>query len=60
MKKIPTLVFGHRNPDTDSVCSAIAMSYLKNELGDNTSPRVIGHINKESQFVLNYFGIKEP
>lgn len=60
MKKIPTLVFGHRNPDTDSVCSAIAMSYLKNQLGENTSPRVIGHINKESQFVLNYFGIKEP
>ena len=60
MKTIPTLVFGHRNPDTDSVCSAIALSYLKNELGENTSPRVIGHINKESQFVLNYFGIKEP
>ena len=60
MKKIPTLVFGHRNPDTDSVCAAIAMSYLKNELGENTSPRVIGHINKETQFVLNYFGVKEP
>lgn len=60
MKTIPTLVFGHRNPDTDSVCSAIALSYLKNELGENTSPRVIGHINKETQFVLNYFGIKEP
>ncbi len=60
MKKIPTLVFGHRNPDTDSVCAAIAMSYLKNQLGENTSPRVIGHINKESQFALNYFGVKEP
>ena len=60
MKKIPTLVFGHRNPDTDSVCAAIALSYLKNQLGENTSPRVIGHINKESQFALNYFGVKEP
>ena len=60
MKKIPTLVFGHRNPDTDSVCAAIALSYLKNQLGENTSPRVTGHINKESQFALNYFGVKEP
>ena len=55
-----TYVFGHRNPDTDSVCSAISFSYLKNQLGDNTSPRVLGHINKESAFVLNHFGVKEP
>ena len=55
-----TYVFGHRNPDTDSVCSAISFSYLKNALGENTVPRVLGHINKESKFVLNYFGIKEP
>ena len=34
MKK--TLIFGHRKPDTDSVMSAIALSYLRNELGDNT------------------------
>lgn len=58
--KYPTLIFGHRNPDTDSVCSAISFSYLKNQLGENTSPRVLGHINKETQFVLNHFGIKEP
>jgi len=58
--KNPTLVFGHRNPDTDSVCSAISFSYLKNQLGDSTSPRVLGHINKETQFVLNYFQVKEP
>ena len=55
-----TYVFGHRNPDTDSVCSANSLSYLKNQLGDNTSPRVLGHINKESAFVLNHFGVKEP
>ena len=55
-----TYVFGHRNPDTDSVCSAISFSYLKNQLGDNTSPRVLGHINKESAFVLKHFGVKEP
>ncbi len=55
-----TYVFGHRNPDTDSVCSSISLSYLKNQMGDVTVPRVLGHINKETQFVLNYFGVKEP
>ena len=55
-----TYVFGHRNPDTDSVCSAISFSYLKNQLGDNTSPRVLGHINKESAFALKHFEVKEP
>lgn len=53
-------IFGHRNPDTDSVCSSIALSYLKNKLGENTVPRVLGHINKESKFVLDYFKVKEP
>lgn len=53
-------IFGHRNPDTDSVCSSIALSYLKNQLGENTVPRVLGHINAESKFVLDYFGVKEP
>ena len=55
-----TFVFGHRNPDTDSVCSAISMSYLKNQRGEKTEPRVLGHINKESAFVLKHFGVKEP
>jgi len=55
-----TYIFGHRNPDTDSVCSSICLSYLKNQLGDNTVPKVLGHINKESKFVLDYFKVKEP
>ena len=58
MKKI--LIFGHKKPDTDSVMSAIGLSYLKNQLGDNTEPRVLGTINKESEFVLNYFNLKPP
>ena len=53
-------VFGHQNPDTDSVTSAISLSYLKNQLGMDTEPRVLGHINKESKYVLDYFKIKEP
>lgn len=53
-------IFGHKKPDTDSVTSAIALSYLKNKLGYNTEPRVLGPINQETKFVLNYFNIKEP
>lgn len=55
-----TFIFGHRNPDTDSVCASIALSYLLNELGKNTVPKVLGHLNNESKFVLDYFKIKEP
>ena len=40
--------------------SAIGLSYLKNQLGENTEARVLGTINKESQYVLNYFNIKAP
>ena len=58
MKK--TYIFGHRKPDSDSVMSAIGLSYLKNQLGENTEPRVLGSINKESQYALEYFNIKEP
>ena len=53
-------IFGHKNPDTDSVASAISLSYLKNALGFKTSPKVLGTLNKETRFVLNYFNIKEP
>ncbi|MBM7615349.1 putative manganese-dependent inorganic diphosphatase [Alkaliphilus hydrothermalis] len=53
-------IFGHRNPDTDSVASAIALSYLKKQLGYDTLPCVIGNINKESQYILDYFEIPSP
>ncbi len=53
-------IFGHKKPDTDSVCSSISLSYLKNQLGLNTVPKVLGHVNKESKFALDYFGIEEP
>lgn len=58
MKK--TYIFGHKKPDTDTVMSAIALSYLKNKLGENTEPRVLGTINKESAYALKYFNIKQP
>lgn len=53
-------IFGHRNPDTDSVTSAITLSYLKNKLGMNTEPAVLSSVNKESKYALQFFDIKEP
>ena len=58
MKKI--FIFGHKKPDTDSVMSAIALSHLKNALGDNTEPRILGAINKETSYALKYFNLKMP
>ena len=53
-------VFGHKKPDTDSVCSAIVLSYLKNKLGYNTEPRILGNINGETEYALKKFGFKKP
>ena len=55
-----TYVIGHKKPDTDTVCSAISYSYLKNKLGWKTEPRVLGNINKETEYALKYFNVKEP
>ena len=53
-------IFGHRNPDTDSVTAAITLAYLKRKLGMNAIPVILSSINKETKYALNYFGIKEP
>lgn len=53
-------IFGHKVPDTDSVCASISLSYLKNKMGMKTEPRVLGTLNKETKFVLDYFNIPEP
>ncbi len=55
-----TVIFGHRNPDTDSICSSIALSYLKNQLKEKTIPKAIGHLNSETKFVLKHFNVSEP
>ena len=55
-----TYVFGHKNPDTDSICAAIGLSYLKNKLGFKTKPASLGNINHETKFALEYFGFKVP
>lgn len=53
-------IFGHKNPDTDSICSAIAYSELKKIQGYNAYPVRLGKINKETRYVLDYFNIPEP
>ena len=53
-------VFGHRNPDTDSVTASIALSHLKKELGVNAVPAVLSGINLETKYALKYFKVKEP
>ena len=54
------LVFGHKNPDTDSICSSIALSHLKNQLGESAKPYALGEIRKEAQFALDYFKVSAP
>ena len=57
---MPIYIFGHKNPDTDSVCASIALANLKNKLGTRAIPRILGDINNETKFVLNYFNVMEP
>ena len=57
-----TYVVGHRNPDTDSICSAIAYANLKNKM-ENTNhyeARRAGLVSSETEFVLNRFGVQTP
>ena len=61
MKSRPVYVIGHKNPDTDSICAAICYANLKNKLtGEEYEARRCGHLNEETQFVLNRFGVKSP
>ena len=54
-------VVGHMNPDTDSICSAIAYANLKEKItGEKYTPKRAGQISPETEFVLNHFGIKTP
>lgn len=53
-------IFGHKNPDTDSVMSAISLAHFKCMQGINAEPRVLGTINAETEYALNKFGIEAP
>lgn len=54
-------IFGHKNPDTDSICSALVKERFNRKLGyERCFARRLGNLNKETQYVLNYLGIEEP
>lgn len=55
-----TLIFGHKNPDTDSICSALVYADLKTKLGANVEPVRLGTVSSETQFVLDYFKVAAP
>ncbi|WP_243388157.1 manganese-dependent inorganic pyrophosphatase [Bacillus kexueae] len=55
-----TLIFGHKNPDTDSICSAIVYADLKTKLGKTVEPIRLGEVNKETQYALDYFNMEAP
>ena len=58
MSKI--LVFGHKNPDTDTITSAIVYAYLKQQLGTDAEAVRLGDVNNETKFALEKFGFEAP
>ena len=61
LKEKQVFVIGHKNPDTDSICSAIAYADLKNKTEDASFlPKRAGEINNETKYVLDFFGVDAP
>ncbi|TWH49477.1 putative manganese-dependent inorganic diphosphatase [Sporomusa sp. KB1] len=56
----PIYIIGHRNPDTDSICSAVAYANLKTALGEHVVPARAGKINAETKYVLELFSVQPP
>jgi manganese-dependent inorganic pyrophosphatase len=55
-----TLIFGHKNPDTDTICSAVAYADLKSKLGMDVEAVRLGEVSGETQYALNQFNTKAP
>jgi len=55
-----TLIFGHKNPDTDTITSAIVYADLKSKLGADVEAVRLGEVNGETNYALNYFGAAAP
>ena len=54
-------IFGHKNPDTDSICSALVKERFNRKLGyEKCVARRLGNVNKETQYVLDYLEVKAP
>ena len=61
LKEKKVFVIGHRNPDTDSICSAIAYAALKNKTDDGVFvPKRAGEVNNETKYVLDFFDVETP
>ena len=61
LKKKKVFVIGHKNPDTDSICSAIAYAALKNKTDDGVFvPKRAGEVNNETKYVLDFFDVETP
>ncbi len=56
----PIYVIGHRNPDTDSICSSLAYAALKQALGQDAVAARTGQVNAETKYALEYFGVEAP
>jgi len=54
------LIFGHKNPDTDSICSALVKANLETKLGKKVKAARLGNVSKETQYILDYLGIEAP
>ena len=57
---VKLLVFGHQNPDTDAITSAISYAYLLKQLGEDVEAVALGEPNEETQYALNYFNRTAP
>ncbi|MCM3782726.1 manganese-dependent inorganic pyrophosphatase [Neobacillus mesonae] len=55
-----TLIFGHKNPDTDTICSALAYADLKSKLGFEVEAVRLGEVNGETQYALDFFNVDAP
>lgn len=57
---LPIYVIGHKHPDTDSICSALALAELKQKLGFNAVAGRLGHVNPETKFILEKLNVEPP
>ena len=57
---LPVYVIGHKHPDTDSICSAIALAELKNKQGISAVPARLGHLNPETNYILKKLNVDFP
>src|SRR5690625_2001213 len=53
-------IFGHKSPDTDTICSALSYAYLKEQLGESVEAVRLGEINKETTYALDTFKVEAP